>query len=114
MFNELHTIHLNELRGENHAGKVHYDFVIKERDQIPNEMGWAFPGRILLFFGERVERNGDIYIPAMCYIKGLIYCSFAHPSGWEERLVPLDKDGIPLVKYGKEDLSMYYRYVVVK
>lgn len=116
MFEKLHLIHLDELRGENHAGKAHYDFFTQNREKIPEgiEISRVFPGLSLIFFGDRVERNGNIYAHGLYRAKGLIYCSFADPSGWEEHWVHLDEEGIPMVKHGGQDLSMYCRYVVVK
>jgi hypothetical protein len=116
MFHKLHLIHPGELHGENHAGNYHYNFFAQNRDQIPKGIviDRVFPGLSLIFFGDRVERNGNIYAPGLYRAKGLIYCSFADPSGWEEYWVCLDEEGAPVVKYGGQDLSMYYRYVVKK
>lgn len=116
MFEKLHLIHLDELRRENHAGKAHYDFFVQNREKILEgiEISRVLPGLTLIFFGDRIERNSNIYAPGLCRAKGLIYCSFADPSGWDEYLISLDKEGMPMVKYGGQDLSMCYRYVVVK
>lgn len=116
MFDKLHLIHLDELRGENHAGKAHYDFFAQNRDQVSEgvDIDRIFPGLTLIFFGDHVERNGNIYAPGLYRAKGLIYCSFADPSGWEEHLISLDEEGKPVVKHYGQDLYMYYRYVVEK
>jgi hypothetical protein len=103
-----YTEDFNKLK---HAGPTQFRFFSGNRHEIPSE--WRSVGRTLLFFGDiKNSENGMLYIPALVYIKGLIYCSFADPSGWETKLVRIGDDGMPVMTLGKEDLSMYYRYVV--
>lgn len=107
----LGLAYTEEVNKVQHTGLEEFRFFSDNRHKIPSE--WRSVGRTLLFFGDRIDCGvGMLYIPALVYIKGLIYCSFADPSGWETKLVRIGDDGMPVMTLGKEDLSMYYRYVV--
>lgn len=110
MLNKLNLIHLDELRDEDHAGIAHFERFQQDRNAIPNS--WAVSGRVILFFGDRVQKHVAVYVPALVYIHGLIYASHGHPSGWETRMVPIDDKGLPSTMFGKEDLTMLFRYAV--
>jgi hypothetical protein len=96
---------------ESHAGIIHFERFQRDRSAIP--ASWAVPGRVILFFGDRIEMKAGIYVPALAFIHGLIYASHGHPSGWETRMVPIKKDGLPDTEFGKEKLNMFFRYAVL-
>lgn len=96
---------------ESHAGIIYFERFQRDRSAIPTS--WAISGRVILFFGDRIEMKAGICVPALAFIHGLIYASNGDPSGWETRMVPIKKDGLPDTAFGKEKLNMFFRYAVL-
>lgn len=97
-----------------HAGIGMYTAFQEGRYQIPNH--WNVPGLTVLFKGTFIRSNSgpQVYVPGLTCIQGLVHDSREPGQNWLFRKVMLSDDGKPITHFGKEDLSMYYRYLVFR
>ncbi len=97
-----------------HAGIGIFTMFFTGRWPIPEE--WKSYGRTIVFKDVRIERSGghQQYLASITYIKGLIYDSRDPDAEWCFSKVMLDNKGKPIMKFGKEDLSCFYRYLVFR
>lgn len=97
-----------------HAGIGMYTAFQEGRYQIPNH--WNVSGLTVLFKATSIRNNSgpQIYIPGLTCIRGLVYDSREPNQNWLFRKVMLSDDGKPIMHFGKEDLSTYYRYLVFR
>lgn len=104
----------NEDVGDHHAGIGMYTAFAEGRYPIPKH--WRIPGLTIIFKGAKVSipDKSERYVAAMMYIKGLIHDSREPDAEWFFRKVLIGPSGKPVMHFGNDDLSAYYRYLVFR